>query len=431
MGAWHSLYHLTRLRNRLFWPPERLEAFRRDKLGRLLKYCYERIPYYRRKFAEIGAEPKDIQHPEDLTEFPILEKETLRDCLEEFLDPKADQEKWIRYRSSGSTGIPLELWYHPAERLRMGFTVTRELLFNGFKPWQRLVNITEPRHSASKNRWYHRLGFMNEKFLSVYDPSGLNLEQLRQIKPHAIIGFPSVLMLIGQEWQQADSSGRRPRLVFTLAEVLDDNYRQVLTEQFQVQPIDLYGANEVGHIAFQCPHRQGYHMNLDSLHVEILAGNQPAEVGERGEVVVTSFDLRAMPIIRYRVGDIAVKLEGTCDCGCRFPLMGHIEGRSDGFILGREGKLFSALEIALLLKPIAGIRQYRFIQEAEGRLRVEWVPHHPEVQAEAEIIRRLRERLGEAMHIVTERVAEIPREKSGKIRTVISYLSSPFFHALR
>jgi len=141
---------------------KRIEALRREKLRELLRYCYDRIPYYREQFRRIGAEPEDFRSPEDLVKFPILDKETLRDHAEELLDPNADRSGWIKYRSSGSTGIPLELWYTPQERLRMGFTVTRELIYNGLKPWYRLVNITEPRHSAPKNRWYHRLGVMNE-----------------------------------------------------------------------------------------------------------------------------------------------------------------------------------------------------------------------------------------------------------------------------
>lgn len=281
MGAVDSLYHLYRLGRRLRWPPERLEELRWRKLQDLLQYCFKHIPYYRRQFDAIKAQPRDFQKPEDLAAFPILEKETLRDQAEEFLNPALDRSDWIRYRSSGSTGIPLELWYTPAERLRMGHTVTRELLFNGLSPYHRLVNITEPRHSSPKNRWYHRLGLMNEQFLSVYDQSHLNLARLMEFQPQAIIGFPSVLMLMGREMEKAENP-LRPKLLFTLAEVLTAQDRVLLQKLWGVDPIDLYGANEVGHIAFQCSQRRGYHINLDSLHVEILQGDRPTKMGIAG-----------------------------------------------------------------------------------------------------------------------------------------------------
>lgn len=426
MGALHSLYHLYRLKRRFFWSKSKLDALRQKKLSLLLNYCYQYIPYYREQFKKIGAEPGDFRTPDDLAKFPILEKETIRDRAEEFFDFRADRKAWIRYSSSGSTGIPLELWYLPTERQRMAFTVTREFLYHGLKPWHRIANLTEPRHFSPKNLWYHRLGLMDEKFLSIFDKSDINLGRLREINPHLLIGFPSVLMIIGREMMLEDSPPLRPKFLFTLAEVLTPEYRRILTEQWGVEPFDVYGANEVGHIAFQCSQREGYHINLDSVHVEIMVGDKPAKVGERGEVVATNFDLRIMPIIHYRIGDIAQKIEGNCPCGCQFPLLGQIAGRSDGFVAGTNEKLYSALEISLLLHPIHGIQHYRIVQEKHGHVRVDWVAKDEDAKPDYEIRLLLQKHLGPDTRIETRKVAEIPRERSGKIRSVISNLPLPF-----
>jgi phenylacetate-CoA ligase len=403
-----------------------MREFRKRKLASLLEYCYRNVPYYREKFRDIGATPQDFGNPEDLSQFPLLEKETLRDRPEEFFDPKADRSSWISYRSSGSTGIPLELWYHPAERQQMGFTMTREFLFHGLKPWHRMVNVTEPRHASPKNQWYHRLGLMNEKFLSVYDPPEPNLARLLEIRPHLLIGFPSVLMLIGQCMMKDGGEVLRPRMLFTLAEVLSPDDRALLTKQWGVEPVDVYGCNEAGHIAFQCSRREGYHINLDSLNVELVAGGKPVEAGERGEVVVTNFDLRVMPIIRYRVGDVAQSLESDCSCGCRFPMLGRIAGRSDGFLVGADGRLFSALEVALFLNKLQGVNQYRLVQQERGAISVEYTATGDGVVPDVEIRNLLYQHLGAGMAVEIRRVAEIPREKSGKIRTVVSRLPHPF-----
>jgi phenylacetate-CoA ligase len=200
-----------------------------------------------------------------------------------------------------------------------------------------------------------------------------------------------------------------------------------LKELWGVEPIDLYGANEVGHIAFQCAQRNGYHINVDSLHVELIRGGKPVGSGERGEVVVTNFDLRVMPIIRYRVGDVAQFLEDSCPCGCRFPLLRGIAGRSDGFIIGTGGGTFSALEVSLLLKEITGVKQFRLIQEKSNEVIVEIVKAVPTAHPEEGIRRLLKKRLGSEMNIVLREVPDIPREKSGKIRSVISKLPHPFW----
>lgn len=426
MGAIHSLYYLNRLKQRLFWSKHKLDALRKLKLSILLNYSYRHIPYYREQFKKIGAEPGDFRTPEDLAGFPILDKETLRDRSEEFVDPKADRKDWIRYSSSGSTGIPVELWYYPAERQRMAFTVTRQFLYDGLKPWYRMANITEPRHFTQKDQWYHRIGLMNEKFLSIFDKTDVNLSRLRDIKPHFLVGFPSILMIIGKEMMLDGSPPLRPKLLFTLAEVLTSDYRRILAKQWGVEPIDIYGANEVGHIAFQCSQRNGYHINVDSVHIEIMKGDRPAKFGERGEIVATNFDLRVMPIIQYRVGDIAQRIEENCPCGCQFPLLGEIAGRSDGFVAGTNGKLFSALEVSLLLHPIHGIQHYRLIQEKQGHVRVEWVPKNHNASPENEIRLLLQKHLGIDTEIEIRRVAEIRRARSGKIMSVVSNLPHPF-----
>ena len=396
-------------------------------MSQLLSYCYHRIPYYREQFRKIGAKPEDFRTIVDLRHFPVLEKQTLRDRSAEFTDPEADRSEWIRYSSSGSTGIPLELRYHPSERHRMGFTMTRSFMFLGLRPWHCMANITEPRHFSPKERWYHRLGFMNEQFLSIFDKTEFNLNRLKEIRPHFLIGFPSILVLIGKQMLEETEPPLRPKFLYTIAEVLTSEYKRTLTKQWGLEPMDIYGANEAGTIAWQCLRRDHYHINLDSVYVELMDGDRPAGPGERGEVVVTNLDLRVMPIVRYRVGDIAEKVDGNCPCGCRFPLLGRITGRSDGFIVGMDGKHFSALEVSLLLHPIEGIRHYRLVQEKYGKVRVEWVPGTSSANPMNKILCILREHLGEKIEIDARQVNEIPREKSGKIRSVISKLPHPYW----
>jgi len=426
MGAIHSLYTLRRLRQRLYWSEDQIEELRARKLRALLEHCYHRIPFYQEHFKKLGATPKDFHTPDDLIHLPIVEKSQLRDHPEEFFDVQADKSELMRYSSSGSTGIPLELWYHPGERQRMGFTMTREFLFHGLKPYQRLVTVTEPRHSTPKNRWYHRLGIMNEKFLSIYDPPEENLDSMLRVDPHLLIGFPSVLLLIGREMQKRNGKQLRPRWLFTVAEVLTNQYRDALTEQWGVAPIDVYGSNETGHIAFQCSQRSGYHINVDSVHVEVVANDKPVKIGGRGEIVVTNFDLRVMPIVRYRVGDVVQLLPKKCSCSCQFPLLGEIAGRSDGFIVGSGGKLFSALEVSFLLHTLKGILHYRILQPDANKIIVEWVPRDSNVDVSGDIESALKPSMGDWVNIEIKKVAEIPREKSGKIRSVISSLPSPY-----
>ena len=107
-------------------------------------------------------------------------------------------------------------------------------------------------------------------------------------------------------------------------------------------------------------------------------------------------------------------------------VLGKIAGRSDGFVAGADGKLYSALEISLLLHPVRGIQHYCLIQEKQGHMRVDWVAKGQESNPENEIRQLLQKHLGMETEIEIQRVGEIPREKSGKIRTVISSLPHSF-----
>ena len=181
-------------------------------------------------------------------------------------------------------------------------------------------------------------------------------------------------------------------------------------------------AYECGNIAWECGRHEGYHINIDSLVVEIVNNGKPAKPGEEGEVVITNLDSYAMPLIRYRIKDIAVGGESLCSCGRRLPLLRRIEGRSDDRVVLSNSTIVSPYELKYHLESVPGILQFRVIQEKTNQfvLQLKIEQNFTKGTVTRKATKEMTRILGHQSHIEIQIVDEILRDPSGKIRSVIS-----------
>jgi phenylacetate-CoA ligase len=129
--------------------------------------------------------------------------------------------------------------------------------------------------------------------------------------------------------------------------------------------VDFYATEETGIIAWECPSRSGYHVDRDHVDVEIVREDGSlAPPGEVGEIVLTNLYQRAMPIIRYRVGDMAALSDERCQCGRGLPLLTNLRGRKLDFIITPDGRLQDPFRVMSVMEHIEGIRWFRVIQTA-------------------------------------------------------------------
>jgi phenylacetate-CoA ligase len=189
-----------------------------------------------------------------------------------------------------------------------------------------------------------------------------------------------------------------------------------------------YGCEEVGLIACQCERHEGLHVNGDGVYVEILRYGRPAAPGEPGSVVVTDLRNRAMPLIRYQVGDVANWAGRACSCGRGFPLLERIEGREADYVTTAAGELISGVSLTenfAMLVP--GIAQLQIVQEELDRFTLRIVRADDFGDASLERIGRLvAERFGPTARFECEYLEQIPQEASGKYRFCISKVPNAF-----
>ena len=211
--------------------------------------------------------------------------------------------------------------------------------------------------------------------------------------------------------------------------VLHEWERPTIEHVFQCPVTNRYGCEEVSLIACECEQHQGLHINADSVYVEVLRPDgTPADAGEPGKVVVTDLVNRAMPIIRYQVGDMAVRADRRCPCGRGLPLLEKIEGRTADYVVLPSGELISGVSLTEnFAVMVPGIAQLQIIQEAVDRFVFRIVKGHTFGPASLERIRSLvTERFGPSIDYECEFVDRIRQEPSGKYRFCISKVNSPY-----
>ncbi len=420
------------LRRNLDLSRDELDAIQRRKLGALLRYAWENVPYYRDLFIAAGARPGDIRGVEDLAALPTTSKGALQAQLpERILAGSIDPGQTVSDVTSGSTGIPLRVHFTREDYMVRSLVFVRTFMAAGYRLTDRQAIVCDTRFSSGATRWFQRLGILRKGYIPVQIELDRQIELLREYRPDHIHGYPLSLALIAGEMESKGIDDISPRVLHTGAELVSGKTRSLINSAFKVDMLDTYATIESGLIAWECRAHRGYHVNMDCTVLEILADGRPARPGERGRAVVTNLHSYAMPIIRYEVGDVCIPTEGTCPCGNHLPLMGIVEGRVDDMVRTPAGRVLSPNSLTNAMEAVDGISQFRIVQKAVDSIHVLVVAGNGFFPGTPEAVRRiLRELVGEEMRVDVSVVDEIPRELTGKIRAVISEIQEAHSTAL-
>jgi len=251
-------------------------------------------------------------------------------------------------------------------------------------------------------------------------------QRMVQWQPSLIFGHAHSVYLFAQYVEQMQIKSIRPHGIITTAMVLHEHERVLIERVFECRVTNRYGCEEVSLIACECDQHQGLHINAESIYVEVMQDNKPAPPGEPGKIVVTDLTNRAMPIIRYEVGDIGVLSSRLCRCGRGLPLLEKLEGRAADYIYTPEGKLISGISLTEnFASLLEGVGQIQLIQDARDHLLIKIVDEGLGEQGKLAIERLIQERFGSSMRYTLKKVEQIPREPSGKYRFCKSLIDNP------
>jgi phenylacetate-CoA ligase len=415
-------YYLLELRKNQWLKTPDIEEIQKKKLRALIKHAYSNVPYYHNLFDAANIKPDDIKTVEDLSKIPITTKSQVQCAGCEIMVEDIDMNKCEKHRTSGSTGKPLTIVSYKEDRAFSKMVNARTFFENGRRLRDRTAYITWQGHSPNKCKsLLQYMGVMKSDSVSIYNDLSDQIELLKKIAPDILVGYPSSIKLLAMAVQEKEIKEIDPRLVFSSSELLDTETRNFINAVFGVNVFDCYASEEGSYMAWECKEHSGYHINMDTVVLEFIKDNERVAAGERGEIVLTNLHLYAMPFIRYKLGDVGVPSEEKCPCGRGLPLMDKIEGRADDFIVLPSGKIISPRNINLL-EYADGIMSYKIIQEKRDKITVQLVKAKDFSQNTITEVKEIIKRglLGEEINVEVEIVDEIPKDPSGKIRSVIS-----------
>lgn len=410
-------------------PVSEMEQLQAKRLRSILRHAYYDVPFYHRKFDAAHIKPDDIKNTRDLCKIPTTTKsEIQRAPLHDVTASNFDVRKCRKDLTSGSTGLPLTTYMSKQAYDSYSAVWIAVFLENGVKLRDKRVTVEDPRNFPERRSLTEYFGIMPRKYISIFDDAREQLELLRMYRPDIIEGYPSSLSIIA-DLHRKKEDGLKPRLIFTQAESLDMQTRKFLTSSFKADLLDYYGSSEFSLIAWECLEHVGYHINSDCVVVEFLKNGDSVDRGERGEITCTSLVNYAMPLIRYRQGDIGTPLEEQCPCGKTLPMMKAIEGRADDFLVSPDGKVISpTIFFPYPFRDFTKIRQFKVLQEKRDKLKIQLIteggPLGDEVLREAK--NEIQKVFGKDMQVEFEFMDEFERGASGKIKKIESRLQIRF-----
>jgi len=416
-----TLSYLGELRRVQRLGREAFEAYREEKIRRLLTHCATRVPYYRELFTEAQARSGS----QGLSGLPALERAQIRDRLDDLV---ADGYRGalIRHSTGGSTGSPLVFYSDKRKEARHNGYKLRCREWFGVRPGDRQVDFwgspieldKQSRLRIWKDRW-----LLNQVLLSAFDLTESRLAGyagfLRRYRPRLIYGYPTVIYRVAQFIEEArfDLQGYRPGLVVCTSEMLYPHQRTAIERVFDCRVANEYGSRDGGLIAHECPNGR---MHVAAEHV-VVEVDDPDASGV-GDLLITNLDGYGMPLIRYRVGDRGRLGSAACDCGLPTPVLEELSGRSNDFVVGKDGKLIHSLAPIYVLREIPKVAQFKIVQQSDGSLDIDLVCREPLTQKEiAALTEDLQRVFGYELPVRYRFADAITPERSGKYRWVVSH----------
>ena len=352
-----------------------LRELQLERLKHTVRYAYENVPMYRRRFDEIGLKPEHIQTLKDIELIPYTTKDDLRDNYPFGLFA-VPMKKIVRlHASSGTTGKPVVGGYTRADLDNWSTCIARILTMAGATD----EDIFHVAFGYGLFTGGFGLHYGVEKLGATVVPvsSGNTDRQIMLLKDFgatALIATPSYAMYLAETARQKGVlDDLKLRLVCMGAEASTAEMHEALHKILGAFPTENYGLTEVGGpgVSGECREKAGMHINEDMYYCEVvdIPHNQVLGEGEQGEMVITTLVKEGMPILRYRTKDITSVTYEPCKCGRTTARMSRVVGRTDDMLIIRGVNVFpSQIESVLMnINEIVG-SHYQIIVDRAGNL---------------------------------------------------------------
>lgn len=421
--------HSDLLEQTQYWEYEKIKEFQWKRLKSILEHAYSNVPYYREKYDKAGIKPNNIKNFTDIKNIPFLSKEDIRSSYKDLLAKDKNRKQKVIH-TSGSTGKPLEIVVDYEACAQYGAPKRRAHKWYGIDPLAKWARIWGIPLTFKDRTLEHLKDFASNCIrLSTFDLSDKALEDFYKrcihFQPVYLYGYTSALFRFAQYLEEKGwGKELRLKIVIPTSEVIYDFQRKLMERVFGCKVVAEYGTVETGVIAYECPYGK-LHYSPENLFLEIVKKDgTPANLGEYGEVVLTSLCNYAMPLIRYKIGDVSAIYKEDCPCGVNsgFPLLKPIMGRTVDLNQPLAVETYYAVYYVMESGIQSGaIKEYQAIRRTQEEVVVKIVKGIDfDLKIPHLLCRNIKKALGESVKVQIEYVNKIERESSDKKRYFIS-----------
>ncbi|WP_101295604.1 phenylacetate--CoA ligase PaaK [Halegenticoccus soli] len=414
-----------------------LRSLQSDRLRETVAHAYENVPFYREAMDELGVGPEDVESVDDVSKLPFTTKEDFRDEYPDGLFA-VDWDAVVRiHASSGTTGKPKVVAY-TAEDLGVWREVMARSLYAAGVREDHVVQ-----NAYGYGLFTGGLGFHDgvEELGACVVPTGggntgRQIELMRDLGSDVLACTPSYSLYLAEAAAERGVDARDLPLstVVIGAEPFTDAMREEIEAALGVTAIDVYGLSELigPGVSIECEEAQdGLHVWEDHFYPEVVDPDtgEPLPPSEEGELVLTSLTKRALPVLRYRTGDVTSLNYDRCDCGRTCVRMDNVTGRADDLLIVRGVNVYPS-QIEEVMLDFEGVAPHYRIdltrEDALDRMKIT-VEHYEEFDGVAEELRdRIESRLREVLDVTPDELVvagpgTIERTEVGKVKRVFDH----------
>jgi phenylacetate-CoA ligase len=422
------------------WSVDALATEQRRLLGVTLRDAARRIPFWRDRLRGAGVIRGDGSV--DLQRFsaiPLLERADVALRSDELADMDFPGETWWD-QTGGSTGEPVRVLKDRASKDAKLRAKAQMHAWAGHRAGAPLVSVWGAERDILEDRfrppfWAWPFGsrircrqLVQNAFRMGESEMAEYLGEWDWFRPHTVLGYAHSLHDLALFAERTGTEPYSPVAVITSAGALTAEMKADIRRIFRAPVFDRYGSREFGNMAMSCERDRGLHTIPTTEFIEILSEDGTSALeGEVGEIIVTSLTARAMPMIRYRIGDMGRRGE-ACPCDRPFPVIAQVIGRVTDSFVGVNRCRVHGEYFTHLLWAVPAIRRFQVIQEridsVTFRLVLDQQARFDQGAEEARLTEHARKALGASCRVSFEYPADIEVTSTGKHRFTISHVSS-------
>jgi len=424
-----------------------LEALQVERLKSLLLFAGESTAFWRRRFARFGIHPELVRSIRDVGALPPLDPRDRRDFARDLVAGESPGADWIEARPlPASDGDPAgsSVWLDPKTRRERQVDELRHVGWLGLdwrQPRVELAGRTDhgaalPRAAGTIKGALRGGAWLHPATLADADPEAAEAfaselaARAAKLDATLLVGPPSALLAFA-DFAPADAW--RPKFAQSTGEGLGEERRARLEDALGVPVFDAWRTREFGEAAHECEAKNGLHVTMERVLVEILRDGTPVPDGEDGEIVVTALDNRSYPMFRVRTGDVGCRIpEPRCPCGRTSERLLLTDGRADELVTTPAGRRIHGDWFEWLLDTLVDgrdavrIADWRVVQENAEAIAFELVPGTPwsdteRARVEGALAAGVKD-ADEALAVSVRTVESVPLRADGRRRAVVSHV---------